>query len=357
MIKERYLIGLAVIAVLAACGGGGGGSTPSTGSSVPSGYARALFSLTVPGGSSSSSVRRAQYVAPGTQSIELTLIQADGVAVSSTPLGPFNLTAGSPGCATTVAGLTCSFSISAPIGTDVYLATTYSQINGQSQIGSGAVALSVAQNSANQANLVLSGPIQSIVAFTNNAANNDTLWNGIGQFDPHIYQYSSESAARHPQVVASSGPTAIPSERLYFIASDVAGNVILNPTTYDQPIVLTLFLNGGPANVTLADVPPSGIGSAGSTATNGGTVDVYSPSDVVTLSIIPTVNSPLVYSCCGYYYLYGNFPYVTATLASPPPNFGSLSYGFQVQVVPTPTPSPSPSPSPSPTGFITVIGS
>lgn len=375
MIKERNLIGLGAafaIAVLAACGGGGGGSltTPSTGQSqsVPAGYARAQFSISVPSGSGSSSIARRspKYVAPGTQSITLTLLQTNGTPVNSTPLGPFNLVAGSTGCsAVNVTPLTCTFSINAPIGTDVYIANTFSSPNGVGPLGSGAVALSVVQNATNTASLVLSGPISTVLAFTNNSYNNDTLWNGVGEFDPYAYYYSSDSAARRPAInqpsaSPSTGPTAIPSERLYFVASDNAGNIILNPTTYDQPITVTLFLNGGPANVALTDVPPSGLGTPEPVvSTDGGSVQVLSPADVVTLSLIPTVNSPLIYSCCGYYYIYANFPSVAASLASPPANFSAPALYFQAEVVPTPSPTPvqTPTPSPSPTGYIQVIGS
>jgi hypothetical protein len=271
-----------------------------------------------------------------------------------------------------VTPLTCTFSINAPIGTDVYIANTFSGTNAVGPLGSGAVALSVALNSSNNANLVLSGPIQSISAFSNNTQFSDTLWNGIGGYDAYICNnpyssYCEESSSRRPEGIPSSAPSSNPtpptSERVYFIASDASGNVILNPTTYNQPIIVTLnYCCNATQNILLSDVPPSGFGSASSTSASGGTVDVYSPADVVTVSLIPTIASPLIYG-----YEYASFAYLTATLASPPPNFNPPPYfAVTAEVVPTPSPTPLPSsspspppptPSPSPTGFITVIGS
>lgn len=378
MIKERSLIGLAVIAVLAACGGGGGGgssTTPGTPSQLPAGTGAVQMSITVPNGSGtvSASRRSPKYVAPGTQSITLTLLQTNGTPVNSAAQGPFNLGAGQPGCVTVTNGVTCTFSVNAPIGDDIFIANTFAQLNGISPLGSGAVALSVVQNTTNVASLTLTGPIQSIVAVSNNSTYSDTLWNGNAPFVPLTYAQAStlynvsSNARRGAQVLQQTAP--ILSERLYLIASDVNGNIILNPTTYNQPITLTLnFLNffgygASTANVTLSDTPPSGFGSTTSTAVDGGTVQVFTPSDVVMLTLNTNVFSPII-PCFNYYinvqpYVAANFVQVTATLASPPANFSPVPFNLTAEVVPTPTPSPSlePTPSPSPTGFINVVGS
>jgi hypothetical protein len=362
MIKERSLIGLAVIAVLAACGGGGGGSTtPTPSQQIPAGYARAQFAITVPSGSGSSSTNRRspKFVASGTQSISLALLQTNGTPVTSTPQ-LFPLTATSPGCSSGTSGITCTFSLNAPIGTDVYLATTYSDVAGTQQLGSGAVALSVVQNTTNTASISLNGPVNSIVTFSNNLQFNDTLWNGVGSYVYYAWEYNpliDDSVARRPETIASSSPSGAPStEQLYLIAFDSAGNTILNPATYNQPIILTLHLyNPSVQNVLLSDLSGS---TTTSTSVDTGTVSIVSPADKVTLSIIPGIPSPQ------FYYFYANFGYVQASLASPPAGFASSPYPFAVEAVPTPSPSPSPSPtpvptitpSPAPTGNLTVIG-
>jgi hypothetical protein len=396
MIKVRNLIALGTVVfvgALAACGGGGGGGSSVPGASTGTGtgttntggggitlganQAVAQFSITVPAssGSGSSSARRAQTIAAGTASITLQLLQNNGNAVSPpVTQGPFNLTAGAPGCSgASVSPVTCTFQIAAPAGNDVYLATTFNSSG--TALGSGAVALDVVLNTTNTANLTLTGPVQSVLVVSNNAAFSDSLWNGVGYFYPYTWtQYISDAVARRsaPQVLASSSPTPTPtapsSERLYVIAEDASGDQILNPTTYNQPIVLTAaftntYYNGyytysGPANVLLTDTPPSGIGSG---TQSGSSVQVYSPGDVTTASLIPTINSPEY--CCGYIYL--NFAFITASLASPPPGFAPYTLNLTAEVVPTPAPTPTPvptgspvpTPSPSPTGFIQVNGS
>ncbi len=156
-------------------------------------------------------------------------------------------------------------------------------------------------------------------------------------------------------------PSEFLTECISHGASDSAGNIILNPTTYNQPIIVTLnYLDSGAANVALSDVPPTGFGTPEPiVSTNGSSVQVVSPADVVTLSLIPTIPSNYF---DGFYATIG---YLSTSLASPPANFSSTNIGFVAEVVPSPSPTPSPivtaspppTPSPSPTGFITVIGS
>jgi hypothetical protein len=374
MIKDRKfigLVGIAIIAVLAACGGGGGGgsSVPATGGggAVPTaapttsvtaaaGQGLVRFSITVPAKTGTSSTKRsAQFVDPNTQSIELTLLQNNGVAASGAAQGPFNLSSGSAGC-TGTSSLVCTFSISAPIGNDVFLANTFSGLNGVGALGSGAIALSVVQNSTNTASLTLTGPVQSILVVSNNAANSDTLWNGVepflaitaAQWNAQTFSKARSHAQRVKPLLIST-PAPILSERLFLIAQDTTGSVILNPTTYNQPITLTLALNGGPANATLTDTPPAGLGCAAglSTSADGGTVQVCSPADVVTLSLIQNAFSPQQFiDCCDSFWL--NFPSITASLPSPPSGFAPVLFPFTVEVVPTPIPTA--------TGSFQVIG-
>jgi hypothetical protein len=79
-------------------------------------------------------------------------------------------------------------------------------------------------------------------------------------------------------------------------------------------------------------------------------VQVFTPADLVTLSIVPTIPSPFQF----FISTYVNFPSVTATLATAPSGFSPVSFPFTVEVVPSPSPSPTPS---GPTGGIQVIGS
>jgi hypothetical protein len=89
------------------------------------------------------------------------------------------------------------------------------------------------------------------------------------------------------------GPTAT-SSRIFVIALDTAGNQIINPTTFDIPITLTLALNGMPAGSITLGVTYAGLtgeGAPASTSADGGTVVVLAPSDVVTLTLSATTPS------------------------------------------------------------------
>jgi hypothetical protein len=346
------LLALVVIALLAACGGGGGGgasipagggaglATPAAAVTLGANQGLVQFSIAIPAAGTAATQRRPQYVDPGTKSMTLTLIEQNGAAVSPAPgtvQGPFNFVAGAPGCSTGTP-LVCSFAIAAPAGNDVFLATTFSAPNATGPLGSGTVALTVVQNATNQATLTLDGPIQTIDASSSNSANSDTLWNGVGTFVPitaaqaGVARAQSTLGAARPLAAATAAPTAIPSERLFITAKDAANGSIVSPTAYNQPIVLTLSLHGGPANAMLADTPPAGFGcSAASTSVDGGTVAVCTPADVITLSIIPTVPSPTIY-VWGWLCIQANFPSVTASLGSPPAGFAPLYFPFTIEV-------------------------
>src|ERR1700749_5015658 len=123
--KERNLAlaAIAAVAILVDCGGGGGGSTvaPATTTgggtgttiSAPSGTLKATMKITVPAGAATSSNSRRIKMGPSnTQSIIFTLNQPTGAGLApGTTQGPFGLTASSPGCTSSNAGVTCSLSI------------------------------------------------------------------------------------------------------------------------------------------------------------------------------------------------------------------------------------------------------
>ena len=387
MIRDRKVIGLACLvatAVLAACGGGGGGggsSVPSslagsstgpsvvatptpavaataTAPSVAAGQALTQFKITLPASTgTTSNARKPQFIEPASKAIALTLLTTNGTAATgSTMLGPYALAAGAPNCSgATVTPVVCTISVAAPVGSDIYLANTYSDTAATQALGSGAVQVVVQANAMNSANLVLTGAVSTVIFTSNNSQNMDTLWNGNGTFVPisqsvfNLVSYQSESKGRRPagtRAALGSTQAAVPSERVILIAQDSQGNTIFSPTTYNQNIILTLNLNGYTPNATLTDTPPTGLGcTTSSTSVDGGTVAVCSPYDVVTLQIIDTVNSQPYYGCiqlqtttCNYNI---NFPTVTAALASTPTT-PLATFPFTVEVEPIPSPSPSP---------------
>lgn len=269
--KQWSFLAIALLAVLAACGGGGGGTSapvvPQNAATSPAanatagaaGTLKATLSLTVPNAVTGQGVRRAQTVASGTQSITLTLLQTNGVATSGTVQGPFALTASSPGCATGANGVTCTFQIDAPIGDDIFVAQTYSTTTAaaNTKLGSGAVAMTIKQNAQNTSTLTLNGPVASVVL---TSAGSIILGN---------LPYPS-------------------SQRVFTVALDSSNNVIVNPSTFDQPVHLRLNYTGGTSLIalTVAYAYPNGGAASATTSASGGVVDTTSPSDTITVSVI-----------------------------------------------------------------------
>ena len=303
------IIALAVIAMaVAACGGGGGGGgsaapasnlLPATSSPLPAGFATANVTISFPT-SSLASIRRAQTVGAGTQSIRFTLLQQTGASASPAPQ-TYGLTSASPGCVVAAGVLTCSLSINAPVGSDIFLAQTYSGTTGNGTLtGSGAVALSVALNATNRATLSLSAQIASLFL-----ASSSGFLGALG----------SQLPGSHLRRAPRAAGTNVNSMRVFVIALDDAGNPVINPSQFDQPVNLELvYPYGGTPDVSLGVQYASGDTSAsGSTSTsaNYGSVLVYSPSDVITATLQTVTNGATSAN------IFGNIG--SALIASPAP--------------------------------------
>jgi hypothetical protein len=361
------LLGVGFASGVAACGGGGGGGgttstpvTPSvpanvatanpTSSAIPVGEARATFSITIPASTGSASVKRAQAVGAGTQSITFTLLEAAGsTAVSATPQ-TFTLTSANPNCTTspTTGSLTCTLGLDAPIGLDVFLAQTYAGTTGTGTLtGSGAVQLDVAANSSNTATLSLTSQAASVFLTS-----------------------SASYLGYNPDPYAPAG-TPIASMRLFVIALDSSGNTILNPSIYNQPISLQLFyegLNSGGQFLPLAStaspdvllqvaysasVDPGGCGYTASTSAAYGSVQVCSPADTVTATIQNVTGGPQLAAILGSVGPAGYFP-SPAPGVTPTPLPTSTPAGTSYIVIPvTVTPQPT---STGGNGSVTVVG-
>jgi hypothetical protein len=378
MIKKHGGFGLACLVaagLLAACGGGGGGSSvvPSTGITVtptPAGgtggsatsapLQTLSMTVTIPKSTTKTSTnkRSAEYIAANTASMTMTLLSVNSSAVTAaTPQGPFNLTtASNPNCVTGANGTTCTFSFSAPVGTDIFVANTYSGANATgSSLGSGAVMFSVRQNASNVASLSLTGPVASVQLLTGTATlNNGNPMSDSGSSGASVARTPGSRAAaaktrlanhrasrsvkassskRSALTSSSTGlPPATLSSRLFVIALDAAGNQIINPTTLDAPITLKLNYNGAPAgslslNTTYAGLTTADTGTATTTA-DGGTIVIYAPTDIVTLTLAQSVtgsstdtyapNVSAVFTPTGSATPV-NVPAVTYTVSAPPP--------------------------------------
>jgi hypothetical protein len=349
---NRNIIALLIVAVLAACGGGGGGGSslaPSgsggsgsgsggsgsgaggSGSggggstTLPSGFLTASVKITVPNASAgNASVRRTKLVEPNTQSITFTLLQTTGSSTGSSPQ-TFTLTTANPNCTSSASGLSCVLGVAAPVGTDVFLAQTYSGTAGTGTLtGSGAVKFSVAQNASNTASISLDGTVSAVYLATSQSY--------LG-----VPPYNYNNGGSHARVAATSRRTPLSSSgvvssfQVIPIAVDSNNDPILNPSTYDAPIVLQLlYINQNASetdttstpDVTLsvaynASVDPGGCGGNASTSALFGTVTVCSPSDTITATIANVVGGAQAASILAGF---GSNPvYFTNEPASPTP--------------------------------------
>jgi hypothetical protein len=316
MTSVRLLFGAAAASlavIVAACGGGGGGSTApavsSIGVSTPIAVATAgstatqsvAVSIIIPKkASSASATRTPAYIPANTQALTFQLVSVNGVGQTGAPQGPFVLTLANPNCTTVASGLSCTLTVNAPVGTDIFSATSYSDAGATVQLGSGAVALTVQNNARNTASLVLTGPLASVTIFSSTT----TLTNGNPSPQPTLNAGAvarrNEAAATHRGGLTLRSTTGsvqpVTSSRIFVVAVDSQGNQIINPTTYDVPITLSLSLLGLPPNVvtlgaTYAGLSAADTGSA-STTTDGGTITTYAPSDQITLTISGALPSP-----------------------------------------------------------------
>ena len=324
-------IGAAVCAaaVFAGCGGGGGGLTTApipptklaTPTSVPSLAAKpgtASFTFVLPYQRTQSAKRGTKFVSPSTQSVNVTLLTVNGTAPSSSVTNTVNIGATQPNCTSNGSGVSCNLTIDAPAGADTFSVTAYDGFSGGGNIlGSTTVPSTlISANAANRITLTLSGTVASIALFT-------PLTCG-------------ECGA--PTIYAPGAGT--PTQALLIaVAFDAAGNQIVLPGTYSQPI-------------TIAVVSSSPLGAIKLAVNNGvpaNSVQVNGPTDQVFAVGQPVAGNGTAYfsatSTAGPAPQQVSFNFV-GTPPTPPTSPISFSY----YAVPTPTPAPTPTPFVLPTG-------
>ncbi|HET7813271.1 MAG TPA: hypothetical protein VFL13_02730 [Candidatus Baltobacteraceae bacterium] len=157
--------------VLAACGGGGSSLPSATTPSAPSTPATTpkqsvSFTLTVPP-SSSSAVRTRKYLPSQTQSF--SIVETDNGGAPGTPIVQ-NTAPGSPNCTSGPNGTTCTVTVAANIGSDVFTVNAYDAPNaGGNLLASGTVAGTVKAGVANSFPLTLTGQVASVALTTTEA--------------------------------------------------------------------------------------------------------------------------------------------------------------------------------------------
>jgi streptogramin lyase len=210
MTVQRLRTGAAVaVLLLAGCGGGGGGSVPAaslgavTAPQPPasSGSSKLGIAISVPGGSSASSARVPRFISPSTASLTVALQGAQ------TPLATINVTPSSPGCSPAPLGIVCTATVSAPVGSNTYVVTTYDAVNATGhQLATATLVATVTINATNTLALVLNGTVANATVI-------------LG---------TTSVTAGVPNTVAVT-----------VVALDAAGNVIVGPGNYSTPVTLT----------------------------------------------------------------------------------------------------------------------
>ena len=225
---KRALI-LATCAVLfAGCGGGGSsaGSTIATTNAFDT--AGVLVTVAIPRGTSSTA-RSAQYVSQGTASMSVTV---SGATTSANCAAP---------------ATSCSVQVAAPLGSDMFAVSLFDA----------------------SSNLLASGSATSVV--TANVLNTVNL-----TFDGVIHSLSATLSS--PTITLG----AAASSTLTIVAKDAAGDTIVPPGNYTQPILVTTTPSSLPASLSLTGATTiSTIPSSNSTLSVGYTGAATGTSSVV----------------------------------------------------------------------------
>lgn len=235
MDRMRALAGAALVGMAAAagCSGGGGSSPLPKASTAPT---SAKFSISVPLNQSSSSVRKPNFDAPGgTQSVSISLTSVNGTKQSGSTPTVANLSASTAGCTAGSSTLTCTVTVNAVPGTDLYSVTSYPQPNAQgTAIATGTASVTAVEGQTTTAPVTLTGTIASI-----------TLALGT----PPIGG------------VANTIPLVV-------IAKDSSGATIMG--TYSTPIALTDSDTSGATKLSSTSIADSTAAAAVTIAYNGG---------------------------------------------------------------------------------------
>lgn len=288
----RAAIALLAACVLAGCSAGSSTTTPVA--PKAKGKAPARFTISVPSSAGTSSKLRApQYISAATKSVIVTLTQVSGTAYIGYT-DAVNLTTSSPACSGTP--LTCTVTISVPIGSDTFTVATYdapqTSTNPTTPAGNllsqASLSLTVTANGPNAASLVLGGVPVSLSAtpsgpvappaganYLQGNVGGLLLWGSIAQ----TVTINALDAGGQT-IIGQGAPTyTLTSPSGTLTASSVSSNVFaLQATTSGSPAVVT----PGTVNLTATATPAAGTGT--------------SP---VTAGIPVTINHSIVYVCTG----------------------------------------------------------
>jgi hypothetical protein len=271
----RTSLALAVLAaLLSACGGGGGSSAiPSSGSgsgSSPTQPAQktgpANLTISIPPASKQNTHFRPGYISAGTQSMTVGLVTGS----TTTSLATVNLTQSSPNCTVPAGGgLQCTTTVQAPFGTDTFVVSTYSGLNGAgSVLSTGQVQTTLTLGATEPTvQLDLDGVPVTVALVLGTA----TLPVGYAGSTSVIVQAQDASG----NLIIGPGEFSTPIDLA--ISGDTYSTLSLSSSSVTSPgQAVTLSYNGG-TNVG-ATITPSGSGITGAPVTfnaTGGTLNLF----------------------------------------------------------------------------------
>ena len=152
-------------ALFVGCGGGGAGNSsalPSHGGGAGTAQQSAI-QIFIPQPSTASLARAPQYISANTKSVVITLASVNGVPPSpAIPPTIFNITV--PPCIAVSGGISCSVTVGAILGSDVFTIVAYDAANGTGNIlSSGSVTVAVGPGTNTPPPVALGGNVAKVV--------------------------------------------------------------------------------------------------------------------------------------------------------------------------------------------------
>lgn len=251
--------------VIAGCGGGGGGASslvPSSGGNAAGGNApssakttRANIALYVPPANKQAASRKPFYISSNTQSFGVVVLPYTSPVPSPLPttnIQIFPIATPSPCAVASGGGETCNFTVTAPIGTDLFVVAAF--------------ATAAPSGNTTPLSAFVSGPVTVSLSPAPGATPLSFTLNGV------VYSVAVAVASPDPgntpntQVFTVGVPTSAP---VAVTAYDTSGNLVMSDptTTYYNPIVIEASPAGAGLTLSLAGSSSCGSSASGATAT------------------------------------------------------------------------------------------
>jgi hypothetical protein len=258
------LVFFALGVVIVGCGGGGKSglvptlTSPGSGGTSPSGGAkttRANIALYIPPANKQASSRRPFYISPNTQAFGVVVLPYPSVVPSPVPttnIQIFPVTTPSPCAVASGGGETCNFTVTAPIGTDLFIVAAF--------------ATAAPSGNTTPLSAFVSGPVAVSLSPAPNATPLGFTLDGV------VYSVAVTVASPDPgntpntQVFTVGAPASAP---VVITAYDVSGNLVMSdPTTpYYNPVVIQASPAADGLTLALASSSACGSSASGAVAT------------------------------------------------------------------------------------------